>query len=326
MVLRPVHGREHERVLDRHAGRHREPDAVVHVAELTDRVRFAVVAAERDAVGAVPQDRGDQLEQVLARGALPDEDPHSLPALLLRLVEERALVVGLDAGREVGVERPSAEARRVAVDPARRARGGDLGAELGVTRDDRGEVHDLGDPDRSDVVEERLELGDADLGAGALERRRGHAARRAHAERERQAGRGFGQRGDARHAEHVGDLVRVRGDGGRAMGQDRADELVDPELGRLEVHVAVDEAGSERGATDVHHLAGVTRPPPRDDAVGDREVGLDPLARVRGKHPATGEEEVGRFVTARDREGSAGRGAAGHARMIGAAGGLSPRR
>ena len=50
-------------------------------------------------------------------------------------------------------------------------------------------------------------------------------------------------------------------------------------------------------------------------------------SRVCGdEHPATGEEEVGRFVTARDREGSAGRGAAGHARMIGAAGGLSPRR
>ena len=49
------------------------------------------------------------------------------------------------------------------------------------------------------------------------------------------------QRGDARDAEHVGDLVRVGGDGGRAVRQDRADELVDPQLRGLEVHVGVDE-------------------------------------------------------------------------------------
>ncbi len=253
MVLGAVDGREHERVLDGHAGADREAHAVVDVAELADGVGLAVVAAERDPRGAVAQDRRDQLEQVLARRALPDEHPHALAALLLELVEAGALVVGLDPGREVRVQHAAAEAGRVTVDPARTCRG-DLGPELGVAGDDGREVHDLGDADRTDVVEELLELGHADLGTRALERRGGNAARRADAEGEGQARRGFGQRGHPGHAEHVGDLVGVGRDRRRPVREDGAHELVDPELGRLEVHVAVDEARRQRGAPDVDGL------------------------------------------------------------------------
>ena len=53
--------------------------------------------------------------------------------------------------------------------------------------------------------------------------------------------RGLGQGDDARDSEDVGDLVRVGRHRRRAVRQHRADELVDPELGRLEVHVGVDE-------------------------------------------------------------------------------------
>ena len=130
-------------------------------------------------------------------------------------------------------------------------------------------------------------------------------------------GRGLGQRGDAGHAEDVRDLVRIGGDGGRAVGQHRAHELVDPELRRLEVHVAVDETRSEGRAADVDGVDGVAPTPAGNDAVGDRELGLDPLARVRDEHATAGDEQVRGFVAPGDGEGSAGSGAA-HLAMLGA--------
>ncbi len=89
----------------------RQPDAVVDVAVLEDRVRLAVVAAQRDPLGAVPEHGRDQVGEVLAGRALPDEDPHALAALLLRFVEHRALVVRLDPGGQVGVELPARTGR-----------------------------------------------------------------------------------------------------------------------------------------------------------------------------------------------------------------------
>ena len=75
---------------------------------LEQRVGLAVVGAEGGELGAVADDVGRERLEVLARRALADEDPHPLAALLGRLLELGALVVGLDAGREVGVERPAA--------------------------------------------------------------------------------------------------------------------------------------------------------------------------------------------------------------------------
>ena len=81
--------------------------------------------------------------------------------------------------------------------------------------------------------------------------------------------------------------------------------------------MTVDETGSEGGAAHVDGLDGVAPTPAGDDAVGDRELGLDPLARVRNEHSTAGDEQVGRFVAPGDGQGSAGRGTA-HLAMLGA--------
>jgi hypothetical protein len=128
-------------------------------------------------------------------------------------------------------------------------------------------------------IEQRAYVRGVELRARALERRRGHTARRAHPEREREQRRGLHQRGHARHPEHVRDLVGVGRDGGGPPRQHAADELVDPELGGLEVHVRVDEARCERGPADVDGLHGLAGAPADDRAVGDREVGVEPPAR-----------------------------------------------
>ena len=139
-----------------------------------------------------------------------------------------------------------------------------------------------------------------DLRSGALEGRRGNAARRAYPERERQPGRRLGQRRDPADAEDIGDLVRVGRDRRRAMGEDRPDEFVHPELRRFEVHVSVDEPGRQGGACYIDHRAGLARSPAGHDPVHDREVGVDPLPGAGHEHPAAGEQQVSGLVAAGD--------------------------
>ena len=106
---------------------------------------------------------------------------------------------------------------------------------------------------------------------------------------------------DAGGAEHVGDLVGVGDDRGRAMRQDRPRELVDHELRRLDVHVGVDEPRHEVGARNIEALAAFVAPEADDMAVLDRHVDVEPLLREDRQDVAAGQHNVGRFVTARDR-------------------------
>ena len=81
-----------------------------------EHVRLAVVGAERAALRAVaPHHRHERLEVAGIR-RLADENPGAVPALLEGLLEGGGLVVRPDAGGEVGIQRVSADARRVAVD------------------------------------------------------------------------------------------------------------------------------------------------------------------------------------------------------------------
>ena len=63
----------------------------------------------------------------------------------------------------------------------------------------------------------------------------------------------------------------------------------------------------ERGAADVDDLDRVPRAPAHDDAVADREVGVDPLPRGGHEHPAAGEQQVGGCVARAAAGGSCGR-------------------
>ena len=78
--------------------------------------------------------------------------------------------------------------------------------------------------------------------------------------------------------------------GGRAVGKRRAGELVDHELGRLDVHVAVDEPrqqdqarGVERGPSTVRTM----REQPGDVLAGDGDVDLQQLAGEHRHDPAS---------------------------------------
>ena len=116
VVLGAVDRGHHERVLDGDARRDGKSHAIVDVPEIADRVGFAVVGTERDAVGSVLEHAGYQRRQVLRRRTLANERPHPLASLLVHLVELGRLVIGLDACGEVRVELTPGDAGRVAVD------------------------------------------------------------------------------------------------------------------------------------------------------------------------------------------------------------------
>ena len=174
----------------------------------------------------------------------------------LGLVEPRALVVGLDAGGEVGVEQrgrmtPGAcpSTRRWPAAAIRREH-------LGIAGDHAGEVHDLGDADarRGPRAARATSLG--------VERRarRSRTATRARSSTRSTPKVNGTSRAAARAPRRRGRRTRWRSRAGRRRrrscraGRTVTDELVDPELRRLEVHVRVDERGRERGAADVDRL------------------------------------------------------------------------
>ena len=224
----------------------------------------------------------------------------------------RALVVGLDARGEIGVERPAADAGAVAVDrgacPAAAMRASISGSPAITPGKFMTSATPIA-PWRS--TSSRM----SSASSVAPERSNGDAGTQLEAETPNVNGSGAAASASATmpgDAEHVGDLVRVGGDGGRPVREHRADELVDPQLRRLQMHVGVDEAGRQRGAVDVDRLARVALAPAGDHAVGDRQRGVDPLARGRAEHAPARDQQVGGLVAARHRDRSCGRLRPGH--------------
>ena len=105
-------------------------------------------------------------------------------------------------------------------------------------------------------------------------------------------------------AENVRDLVRIGDDRRRPQRKHEPSELVDHELRRLEVQVRVDESGNDEASGCVQRLAAPVVADARDDAVDDRDVGIEPLAREDREDLSALDDEVGRLVPAADREPS----------------------
>jgi hypothetical protein len=66
------------------------------------------------------------------------------------------------------------------------------------------------------------------------------------------------------------------------------------------VHVRVDEAGYDVPTRCVDRLGALVPAEPRHDAVADRDVDVEPLAREDSEHTTAADDEVGRLVSAGD--------------------------
>ena len=224
-----------------------DPAHLVDVALAVEEVGLAVVGAERAVLRPVLADHRQQRAQVARVRRLADQHPHAATALLQCLGRRERLVVRGDPGRDVGVQSGAHHAGRMAVD----VRSDHPRQHLGVAGDDAGEVHHLGHAERSRMAQDRAHLVRPERPDRGLEVARRDARRRHHEHVERQTLGRAEQPLDPGDAGHVGDLVRIADDGGRAARDDRPGELDRGELGRLQVHVGVDEARDQPLATGV---------------------------------------------------------------------------
>jgi hypothetical protein len=184
--------------------------------------------------------------------------------------------------------------------------------------DDAVGVHHLGKTDGVRLLsEEPRDVLGGDGRAAGLERARGDAGRDHHENVERNVAPSGEDRTHPVEAEHVRDLVRVHHDGRGSPRKGRPGELVDHQLRRLEVHVGVDESRDEDPAGHVDALlAFVAAAHAGDEAVRDRDVALEELAREDGQDAAAGQDQVGRPVTASDRDPRREHVAGSHGRRV----------
>ena len=268
----------HDRVLGRDAGGDRLADHAVDVPVLRDVLGVAVVGAEGDPTRAVlGRERKERL-QVPRHRRLANQQPHTGAEPLTALVGRQALVIGANPGGRVGLQSLADEAGRVAVDM--------LGAfepellELGrQAADDARKVHHLRQAEHPVAAHQGLEIAGREGAARRLERRGGDAGGSHEVDLELEPLGGVEEPVDPVGAEHVRDLVRVGDDGGRPEWQHQAREFVDEELHRLEMHVGVDEAGHDVASSCIDFRDTVVRADAGDNAVRDRDVGVEPLPR-----------------------------------------------
>ena len=266
---------------------------------IDDVVGIAVVGTERDLRGAELLHERRERDEAARHRRLSHEEPDSRAQPVAAFLERQGLVVGADARRCVRIQLAAGERGCVTVDMAGAAQP-ELRQLARVAGDDAGEVHHLAEPEHPVARHQRLEVGVGERAARRLEGRGRHARRRHEVDVQRQLGAEVHQPVHAVGAEHVRQLVGIADHRGHAVRDDRAGELARRELGGLDVHVRVDEAGDDELAGGVDRLPSLVLADAGDPPVRERDVGIEPLAREHREDAAALQHEVGRLVSPGD--------------------------
>ena len=221
-------------------------DDVVDVTLFQQVVGVLVIGAEHTAFHILVAQQGDQRFQIAGCGALADHNELAALELCDGVVQVVALVVGVHAGGDVGVQVVAHQVGGVAVDLlVMRLAGHDLLHHLGIAVDGANEVHHLGQTLYTGMVIEAVDSPVVQVGAGLVQRRGRHAGGQHKAHVHGQVLGGLEHILDAIGAHDVGDLVGVGDDGGGAMGQHRLGKLRGTDQGTLQMDVGVHKAGED---------------------------------------------------------------------------------
>ena len=267
------------------------------MAVLGDVLGIPIVGAERDPVRAeLPHERQQRL-QVAGHRRFADQQPHAVAETLASLIRRERLVVGTDARGRIGVQSFAEETGRVAVDldAFRQPQLVELAL---VGADDARKVHHLCEPEHPLSSQQTLQVAALERAPRRLELGRRNAGGGHEVEVERQALARVEQPVDSVGSEDVRELVRIEHDCGCPERQDEPGELVGKQLGRLEMHVRVDEAWNDVVPACVDDLAAVVLAQTRDPAVHHRHVQLQPLAGENRQDATSANDDVGGFVAA----------------------------
>ena len=298
---RGMEGRHQDRVRRVDSRGDRVAHHAVHVAVVGDVLGVAVVGAERDPVRPVLAHERQQRLQVARHRGLADEEPDACAKALAPLLDRQHLVVRADARGGVRLQRLAEHAGRVPVDVVAPS-SASFASSVSSPAMTPGKFIISARPStrlrrmsasRSPSSSGRR--GDSKTEAGTHED--GHEE-----DLELEARRRVMEPVDTVRPEHVCDLVRIGDDRRRPERQDQPGELVGEQLGRLDVHVRVDQPGDDVAPGGVDLLPPLVRAETGDEAVDDRDVGLEPFAREDGQDSAATHDEISGLVPAGDCE------------------------
>ena len=211
---------------------------------------------------------------------------------------EEDLVVGLDAGAEVGLELGRAQAGGMARYQLAAVEAGlDYAHHAVVGTQHPEHVHHLGQAPHLGPGQHQGDIAGVQVVAGKLETGLGrHARWRLDDEPDGQAPAGLHGIAHTVDPRHVGQLVGVAKDRGGAPGGDGGGVGARRQHRALEVDVHVDEPGGDVGAGAVDHLGGIVTAAGRVDA-GDQladhaHIGEAQLSRAHVHHPAPAQQQV----------------------------------
>jgi hypothetical protein len=169
-----------------------------------------------------------------------------------------------------------------------------------IARDHPREIHHLRQTEHPAITEQRLDVQGGQVGPATFEMRRGHARtdHRVHVDgtilaRAEHEANAFG-------AHHIGDFVRIGDDGGGAVGGDHLGEFRNGEHRRFNMHVPVDETGTDELPAQVERLTPSIRADAGDAPVGDGHVALVDLAREHVDDLPAAQHQIGRGSTGGD--------------------------
>ena len=276
------------------------PDDIIDVAAL-QKIQGVFIIGGKHAPGVVLLiEQRQECPQILGGGALPYHDELAELQLFQRILAGAALVIGIDAGGDIGVEIGAGEIGCVAIDFfVVGLTGQDFADDCWIAIDDTDIVHHFRQAKNSRVVIQVIDGLIIQRAAAFIQRRGGHAAGQHKVDIHRQALGGLQHIADAIHSHDIGDLVRIGDDSGGAVADDRSGKLGRGNQAAFQVDVGIDEAGADKAAGDIHLFAAVVAADAGDEPIGNSDI---PMAEVIAEHIEIGgvfEYDIGRFLPAR---------------------------
>ena len=212
----------------------------------------------------------------------------------MHLLYRAAFVVAADARGAVGIEILAQNGRCVAVDELAGVLGDEQLVEHAIVRaDDADVVHKLAQTQNILAQDRLLHLLGVDHRARVFKGCRGDARGEHILDVQRGVLRRLHHVVQTRNAADVDDLVRVGDDGRAAVRHQKAADLLGCNVGRLNVDMAVDQAGGCVGTLGVDRLRSLIVADARDPSVAQRNVPLRDLAGINVDDAAVPDHRIG---------------------------------
>ena len=250
------------------------PADVVDVALFQQIVGMLVIGAEHAAVEILGGfDQRKQRLQIPGSSTFADHDELTQTELAHGIFFIGTFVVGVDTGRNVGIEVLVLQSRRMAVDLLVVClRCDDFGNSFAVGIDDAGEIHHFRKTQHPAMGEEAVDIPIVQIGTGLIQRGSGNTGGNHEHGVHRQTLRGGKHIVDSVCTHDIGDLVGVGNDRGGAVGDDGADKFAGRNQTGFQMNVGIDEAGADHFAGHIGFDVALIAAKTHDQTLCNRDV------------------------------------------------------